>query len=83
MLFEPIPFPDTLPLFGGYALDTFSSTPLDNSIRKQMFNVHSYCCAADQNICKNGEPELADSKGKCAEFHDRALPEFRLYLFSG
>ena len=73
MLFEPIPFPDTLPLFGGYALDTFSSTPVDNSIRKQMFNVHSYCCAADQNMCKNGEPELSDSKGKCSEFHDRKL----------
>lgn len=46
MLFEPIPFPDTLPLFGGYALDTFSETPVDNTIRKQMFNVHSYCCAS-------------------------------------
>ena len=73
MLFEPIPFPDTLPLFGGYALDTFSATPVDNTIRKQMFNVHSYCCAADQNICKDGEPNLSDSKGKCAEFHDRKL----------
>ena len=73
MLFEPIPFPDTLPLFGGQALDTFSSTPVDNNIRKQIFNVHSYCCAADQNICKNGEPELSDSKGTCKEFHDRKL----------
>ena len=73
MLFEPIPFPDTLPLFGGIALDTFSSTPVDNSIRKQMFNVHSYCCAADQNICKSGEPELKDAKGICKDFHDRKL----------
>ena len=73
MLFEPIPFPDTLPLFGGYALDSFSSTPVDNTNRKQMFNVHSYCCAADQNICKNGEPILSDSKSTCTEFHDRKL----------
>ena len=29
--------------------------------------------AADQNICKNGEPELSDSKGKCTGFHDRKL----------
>ena len=72
MLFEPIPFPDTLPLFGGFALDTFSKTPVDNTIRKQMFNVHSYCCAADQNICKDGEPKLSDAK-KCSEFHDRKL----------
>ena len=73
MLFEPIPFPDTLPLFGGQALDTFSKTPVDNTIRKQMFNVHSYCCAADQNICKDGEPKLSDATGTCAEFHDRKL----------
>ena len=72
MLFEPIPFPDTLPLFGGFALDTFSKTPVENTIRKQMFNVHSYCCAADQNICKDGEPKLSDAK-KCSEFHDRKL----------
>ena len=73
MLFEPIPFPDTLPLFGGHALGTFSRTPVNNTIRKQMFNVHSYCCAADQNICKDGEPKIADAKGTCAEFHDRKL----------
>ena len=73
MLFEPIPFPDTLPLFGGHALDTFKSTPVDNAIRKQMFNVHSYCCAADQNVCKDGEPTLKDASGNCAEFHDRKL----------
>ena len=73
MLFEPIPFPDTLPLFGGHALGTFTKTPVDNTIRKQMFNVHSYCCAADQNICKDGEPKLSDANGKCADFHDRKL----------
>jgi endoglycosylceramidase len=73
MLFEPIPFPDTLPLFGGQALGTFSKTPVDNTIRKQMFNVHSYCCAADQNICKDGEPKLVDASGTCAEFHERKL----------
>ena len=49
--FEPIPFPDTFSLFGGYSLNTFSETPVDNIIRKQMFNVHSYCCSADQNTC--------------------------------
>ena len=73
MLFEPIPFPDTLPLFGGHALSTFSKTPVNTTIRKQMFNVHSYCCAADQNICKEGEPKMQDSKTKCKEFHDRKL----------
>ena len=73
MLFEPIPFPDTLPLFGGYALGTFDKTPVDITLRKQMFNVHSYCCAADQNICKNGEPKMSDATGTCTEFHDRKL----------
>lgn len=73
MLFEPIPFPDTLPLFGGHALGTFDKTPVNVKVRKQMFNVHSYCCAADQNICKDGEPKLSDASGTCAEFHDRKL----------
>ena len=73
MLFEPIPFPDTLPLFGGHALGTFTRTPVNNTIRKQMFNVHSYCCAADQNICKDGEPKMADASGTCTDFHDRKL----------
>ena len=72
MLFQPIPFPDTLPLFGGHALDTFKTAPVNTSIRKQMFNVHSYCCAADQNICKDGEPKAADYE-KCSDFHDRKL----------
>ena len=73
MLFEPIPFPDTLPLFGGQALGTFTQTPVNNTIRKQIFNVHSYCCAADQNACKDGEPKMSDATGMCAEFHDRKL----------
>ena len=72
MLFQPIPFPDTLPLFGGQALSTFDTAPVDPSIRKQMFNVHSYCCAADQNVCKDGEPKAADY-GRCSDFHDRKL----------
>ena len=72
MLFQPIPFPDTLPLFGGQALSTFDKAPVNTTIRKQMFNVHSYCCAADQNVCKDGEPKAADY-GRCSEFHDRKL----------
>ena len=72
MLFQPIPFPDTLPLFGGQALGTFEQTPVNNTIRKQMFNAHSYCCAADQNICKDGEPKAANA-ARCSAFHDRKL----------
>ena len=72
MLFQPIPFPDTLPLFGGHALDTFKTAPVDINIRKQIFNVHSYCCAADQNVCKDGEPKVADYS-RCSDFHDRKL----------
>ena len=72
MLFQPIPFPDTLPLFGGHALSTFKTAPVDTTIRKQMFNVHAYCCAADQNVCKDGEPKAADY-GRCSSFHDRKL----------
>ena len=72
MLFQPIPFPDTLPLFGGHALSTFSKAPVDTSKRKQMFNVHSYCCAADQNICKDGEPKASDYD-TCSSFHERKL----------
>ena len=71
MLFEPTPFPDTLPLFGGHALSTFSSAPVDTEQRQQMFNVHNYCCAADQNICKDGEPKIEDATTKCPDFHER------------
>ena len=72
MLFQPIPFPDTLPLFGGQALSTFETAPVDITLRKQMFNVHAYCCAADQNVCKDGEPKVADYD-RCSSFHDRKL----------
>ena len=72
MIFQPIPFPDTLPLFGGHALPSFKSAPVNTTIRKQMFNVHSYCCAADQNICKDGEPKAKDYN-RCSSFHDRKL----------
>ena len=71
MLFQPIPFPDVLPLFGGQTLSTFSSAPVDTELRQQMFNVHNYCCAADQNICKDGEPKMEDATSRCASFHER------------
>ena len=73
MLFEPTPFPDILPLFGGQTLSTFSSAPVDPELRQQMFNVHNYCCAADQNICKDGEPKMEDATTKCPDFHDRKV----------
>ena len=72
MIFQPIPFPDILPLFGGHALPGFKKAPVNTTLRKQMLNVHSYCCAADQNICKDGEPKAKDYP-KCSDFHDRKL----------
>jgi len=69
LFYEPVPFPDTLPLFGGVPLGTFSKPPVDPNKRQQVFNVHNYCCAADQNICRTGEPSLEATKKQCPKFH--------------
>ena len=69
LFYQPVPFPDTLPLFGGIPLSTFSKPPVDPNKRPQVFNVHNYCCAANQNICASGEPSLESTESQCPKFH--------------
>ena len=69
LFYQPVPFPDTLPLFGGIPLSTFSKPPVDPNKRPQVFNVHNYCCAANQNICASGEPSLESTENQCPKFH--------------
>ena len=69
LFYQPVPFPDTLPLFGGIPLSTFSKPPVDPNKRPQVFNVHNYCCAANQNICATGEPSLESTESQCPKFH--------------
>jgi hypothetical protein len=69
LFYQPVPFPDTLPLFGGIPLSSFSKPPVDPNKRPQVFNVHNYCCAANQNICASGEPSLESTESQCPKFH--------------
>lgn len=73
LLFEPVPFPDTLPLFGGKVLHTFDKAPIDLQKRQQVFNVHNYCCQAGPSVCDGGEPTLKDADGLCPKFHEEKV----------
>ena len=75
LFYQSIPFPDTLPLFGGRILSSFSKPPVNIQKRPQVFNVHSYCCMAGPNVCRteSGEPKLTDAKGFCKDFHNRKI----------
>jgi endoglycosylceramidase len=73
-LYEPVPFPDTLPFFGGISVGSFKEIPLNKTPRKyQALNMHSYCCMAKADACETGEPLLEDSLTLCADFHKRKL----------
>lgn len=68
--FEPVPFPDTMPLFGGQVLGGLTETPAGKDyLDKQVLNLHSYCCQARADACAYGEPSLADAKDLCTKFH--------------
>jgi endoglycosylceramidase len=73
-MYEPIPFPDTLPFFGGISVGNFKEIPLNKVDRKyQALNMHSYCCMAKEDACVTGEPLLEDSLTLCPDFHKRKL----------
>ena len=73
LFYQPVPFPDTLPLFGGKVLSTFSKPPVDPSTRPQVFNVHNYCCQAGPDICRSGEPSLKEATEHCPKFHEEKV----------
>jgi endoglycosylceramidase len=73
-MFEIAPFPDTIPFFGGRVLGVVKDTPAtdEQSKDKQVYNQHSYCCAAKEDMCDHGEPQVKDT-GFCNEFHGRKI----------
>jgi len=73
-MLETVPFPDTLPFFGGHSVSGFRSAPLgEAALEFQVLNLHSYCCMAKGDACETGEPLLIDSIGLCPSFHKRKL----------
>jgi endoglycosylceramidase len=76
-LFEPFPVPDTIPLFGGIFLPSFSESPLGSeNTDKQIFNVHSYCILAGVKYDeKTNEPKLEDAKTTCPKFHSGKIKQ--------
>ena len=74
-IFQPTPFPDTLPFFGGQFAGHFEETPSgDQYLDKQILNAHSYCCQAAREICELGEPQLKDYF-TCKSYHLRKLED--------
>ncbi|MGL4948131.1 MAG: cellulase family glycosylhydrolase, partial [Mycoplasma sp.] len=73
LFFENMPFPDTIPLFGGMFWGRFKKLPASEEY-PQVYNVHNYCCWAGPNVC-NGkpEPDLKTSKKTCPKFHNRKV----------
>ncbi len=72
--FESVPFPDTLPFFGGHVAGGFTETPAGEFHNdKQVLNLHSYCCQAKANVCETGEPNLEDAKTICPLFHQHKI----------
>jgi endoglycosylceramidase len=69
MMFEPMPFPDLLPIFMFKFRGSFSEPPLNKNYNdKQMFNYHSYCCSYGFSVCATGEP-LLDKAEYCRNNH--------------
>ena len=75
LFYQPVPFPDTFPLFGGVIFPSFTAPPVDIDFRPQVFNVHNYCCQAGPDVCRSGEPSLEQAKGMCANFHEMKVKE--------
>lgn len=74
LMFESVPFPDTLPLFGGKVLGELTETPAgEKYLDRQVLNLHSYCCQAGAEICKRGEPSVEVAKTVCKKFHSTKL----------
>lgn len=70
MFFENMPIPDCIPILGGIFLGSFKTTPLPQN-RKQVFNIHNYCCVLIGGTCDKGEPNYETATTKCRAFHDK------------
>ena len=69
MMFEPTPFPDTLPILYWRFKGNFKDVPLKSeNYNKQVYNYHSYCCSTSISICANGEPPLNKAEF-CRNYH--------------
>jgi endoglycosylceramidase len=78
MVFQPSPFPDVLPFFGGIFAGRIEETPSgEEYFDKQVLNQHSYCCQAAEKMCITGEPQLKDAD-VCRSFHRRKLKEMSI-----
>jgi endoglycosylceramidase len=76
LMFEPPPFPDTLPYLGGIVLGGFLETPAGKKyLDRQVLNIHMYCCQARADVCETGEPSLYDAKNICKKYHKSKLGE--------
>jgi endoglycosylceramidase len=70
LMFQPVPFPDTVPFFGGKAFGGFEETPAGpNRLNRQVLNIHMYCCQARGDVCEKGEPSMFDSINICRKYH--------------
>lgn len=72
--FEPVPFPDILPVAGGYVANVGFTTPPGAEIGSAFhaLNDHTYCCQMAQDECLTGEPKIEDAD-KCLAFHHKRL----------
>ena len=69
-MFEPTPFPDTLPLGLWRLRGNFKDVPVKDPehYSKQVYNYHSYCCNTSPLMCASGEPPLAQAE-YCRKYH--------------
>lgn len=79
IMLETVPFPDTLPFYGGHTVGGFEEPPLgQDKLEYQALNLHSYCCMAKGDACVTGEPTLEDSKTLCVQFHKRKIAKNKI-----
>ena len=72
LFFENTFFPDTLPIFNGLHLGSINEIPSEKK-DKVVYNVHTYCCLSNLNMCSEGEPNLYSSQNICPKFHKKKI----------
>ena len=74
MWFEPVPFPDFYPVFGGEVFSVGFTTPPGGEIgsNRHALNDHTYCCQMSGDECTTGEPKVEDAD-KCLSFHEKRI----------
>jgi hypothetical protein len=72
VFFEPVQFPDTLPLFGGLIFPVgFTSSPGGEAdATSQVLSFHTYCCASGASACdRDGNPvDSLDQAASCDKY---------------